>query len=179
VAQADDAERAALNLAAQHLRLQLPPARAGDALLLRQALGQGQHQQQRRRGGRVVQRVGDVEQGDAVLGAGGDVDFVVTRPRAADDHEVRRRDEGGASDVRAQDDQAVDAGELIRRDLQRVEPTPVIGVTRARGLLRQEAVADVGPRREQADAGIADGDAAVRAEEIAGEGDVEGAHRRL
>ncbi len=40
VTQPDDAQRAALDFAAQHLGLQVPPARSRDALLFRQPLGQ-------------------------------------------------------------------------------------------------------------------------------------------
>ncbi len=73
-------------------------------------LGQGQHEEQGGRGGRVVERHRGVEDGHAVLGAGGQVDLVVARARAADHHQVcRARCKCAALHPGTQHDQAVDA----------------------------------------------------------------------
>ena len=90
VAQADDAERPARDLAAQHLGLAVPAALPGDPVLLEQPLGQSQHEEERRRRGRVIQRQRGVEDGHAVLGAGSQVDLVVARARTADHEQVAR-----------------------------------------------------------------------------------------
>ena len=77
----------------------------------------------------MVQGEGCVEQGDAELGAGGNVDLVVAGTGSADDDEVGRgMSQSGTLEVGTENDQAVQTDYLIGCDFQRVEVLPVIGV---------------------------------------------------
>ncbi len=176
VAQADHAQRPPLELAAHHRRLELPAPLARDALLLGQALGQRQHEQQRRGGRGVVQREGSIEERHRVLGVGRHVDLVVAGPRPADRDEVGGPvSEQAALHRRAQDHQSVHADEVPRLDLQGVETPPVARVARPRRLLGQVMALDEGPAAKEGEVVAVRGPARF-VEKVAGEGHVESSH---
>ena len=119
------------------------------------------------------QRVGGVEHGDVVGRTGVEVDLVDAGAGPADDDEVvGALGEGAGPDPRPEDDDGVGRGDVVRFDLQRIEPVPVAGVAGRRALVAKEVVGDERAALVAVEGDVADADGAGLVEIVAGVADL-------
>ena len=176
--QSDDPQRTAENFLAHHFSLQFPTSAASDLLLIEKPFGKRQHEEERCRGSGVIERHGSVKERDVEVSAGGNVDLIVPGPRTADDDQALPGTfECGAFDPRTEHDQSVAICQVLRGDLQRVKPLPVLSISRPRGEIAQKLVFDVrrGIQQIERQSPVCVGPAVV--ENVAGNGESEAAQR--